>query len=147
MQKPKTIADLNINLEFTNENHFPTYSEFENYIKDRNSAIIDYNIIPGIYTFKILIPTNKNSHIVNGIQQDIPREVIGYTFPKWETISFDIDIHHGINRSIINLLYNINYHIHQKIRKRSENYRTWTELDRFVLISKNTFEIEFTIPF
>lgn len=142
MKKPETIADLNINLEFTKTEYFPTYSEFENYIKDKNPGIECYNIVPGIYSFTVTIPT------------DLVKEgMLGFNyFPKWETIFFDtiffdITIDHGTNKSIINLLYKINYHIHEKIKKGTEKYRTWTELEKFKLIAKNSFEIEFTIPF
>lgn len=137
MKKPETIADLNINLEFTKTEYFPTYSEFENYIKDKNPGIECYNIVPGIYSFMITIPLDSESVTMFN----------GRSYPKWETIFFDIGIDHGTNKSIISLLYKINYQIHLKIKKATEKYRTWTELDKFKLIAKNSFEIEFSIPY
>lgn len=132
MQNPKTIADLIINLEFTKTEKFPTYSEFETYIKSKNSDIEKWNIKQGIYSFTVTIPTE----IVND-----------YGWPKWETVDFDIPIYLGTNRSLINFLYRINEQIWTKIKKATIKYNTWTELDRFVLKSKNNFEIEFTLPF
>lgn len=134
MKKPKTIADLSINLEFTKTEIFPTYSEFENYIKERNPGIEQWNIVPGIYSFEVTIPTNESLRFNGG-------------YPKWDTITFDINSVAGMSRTLINFLYRINSQIHSKIGKATPKYNTWTELDRFVLVSENKFEIEFTIPF
>lgn len=132
MQNPKTIADLNLNLEFTKTEKLPTYSAFEIYIKSKNPDIQKWNIKQGIYSFSVTIPTE----IVND-----------YGWPKWETITFDIAVYLGTSKSLINLLYKINEQIWAKIKKATVKYNTWTELDKFVLVSENKFEIEFTIPF
>ena len=131
MKQPKTIADLNINLEFTKTEFFPTYSEFENYIKERNPGIEQWNIVPGIYSFEVYIPTDKTF-----------RDYFSNEQTKWDYVTFDINSVAGMNRTLINFLYRINSQIHSKIRKGA-----WTELDRFVLVSENKFEIEFTIPY
>lgn len=136
MKQPKTIADLTINLEFTKTEFFPRYSEFENYIKERNLGIEKWNVVPGIYSFEAYIPTNETF-----------KDYFGRDQVKWDTITFDINSVAGMNKTLINFLYRINSQIYSKIKKATWEYSTWTELDRFVSISENKFEIQFTLPY
>ena len=64
-KKPKTIADLKINLTFSKtSNYCPLFTDFEIELRNKNPELINYRIRSGLYSFRIWLPTKEvNSEI------------------------------------------------------------------------------------
>ncbi len=123
IKKPKTIADLKINLTFSKTlNFYPTFTEFKETIKKNNPELINYRIKPGLYSFRIWIPTGEiDSDYYNGEKCSL-----------YEWIVFQINIPKSILKGdeiyLFEFLYRINYNIYLNIQK---DTTYCVELDEF----------------
>jgi hypothetical protein len=61
IKQSKTIADLKINLTFSkpSKNNCPTFTDFEIKLKQENPELVNYRIKPGVYNFRIWLPTGE----------------------------------------------------------------------------------------
>lgn len=122
-EKPKTIADLNINLIFSKtSNYCPTFTDFEIDLRNKNPELINYRIKPGLYHFRIWIPIKEvDSQLYKGEKLTI-----------YDWYNFQINVPKPILQDdetyLFSFLYRINYNIYLKIQK-DANY--CTELDYF----------------
>lgn len=109
MNKPKTIADLKINLTFSKISNFcPTFTDFEEKFRKDNPDLTNYRIKPGIYYFRIYIPVKKE--LINTYWSEI-----------YEWFVFKIVIPQPILQGdevyLFNFLYRINYNIYLNVVK------------------------------
>lgn len=122
-KKPQTIADLKINLTFSKtSNYCLTFAEFKETIKKNNPELINYKIKPGLYSFRIWIPTGE-------IDSDYYH---GEKCSLYEWVVFQINIPKSILKGdeihLFEFLYRINYNIYLNIQKDTNYY---VELDGF----------------
>ena len=117
LNKPETIADLNINWNF-NQTVYRYFTDFQLNFQDKNSNLKSYKIIPGKYTFKYK-----------------------FVFPH-NLSEFSIKI--SDNDSLLNLMYFIHNEIALILRKEKINN---VSLSKFHKLANNCFEIEEDLPF
>lgn len=117
IKKPQTIADLKINLTFSKtSNYCPTFTDFEAKFQEENSNLPNYKIKPGMYHFRIWIPTHEQVYIGTETKYEV-----------YNWVNFTIEAINGA--CLVNLMYLINYNIFLRIKK--DTYFC-TELDNFV---------------
>lgn len=138
--KPKTIADLNINLTFSKTlNYCPTFTDFEIELRNKNPELINYRIKSGLYHFRIWIPIKEvDSQLFKGEK---------LTIYDWYNFQINVSkpILQGDETYLFAFLYRINYTIYLKIQK-DANY--CTELDCFKREYDDFhYNIELGIPF
>ncbi len=139
VNKPKTIADLNINLTFSKtSNYCPLFTDFEIELRNKNPDLENYRIKPGLYHFRIWIPTGEEKS-----------KYWGENITKYEDYDFQINVPkpilQGDETYLFAFLYRINYNIYLKIQK-DANY--CTELDCFKREHDDFhYLIELGIPF
>ena len=111
-KKPQTIADLKINLTFSKiSNYCPTFTDFEIELRNKNPELINYRIKPGLYSFRIWLPTKEvNSKFYEGEK---------YSVHEWVVFQIEVkqQIKQGDETYLFNLLYQINYNIYLNIQK------------------------------
>lgn len=122
-KKPQTIADLKINLTFSKtSNYCPVFTDFEIELKNKNPELINYRIKPGLYSFRIWLPTKEvNSKFYEGEK---------YSVHEWVVFQIEVkqQIKQGDETYLFNLLYQINYNIYLNIQK---DTTYCVELDEF----------------
>lgn len=128
-KKPKTISDLKINLEFSKtSNYCPLFTDFEIELRNKNPELINYRIKPGLYSFRIWLPTKEVNSKFHG----------GGKYSVYEWVVFQINVAKPIEHllfgkqndemCLFNFLYQINYNIYLKIQKDTTYY---VKLDEF----------------
>lgn len=122
-KKLQTIADLKINLTFSKtSNYCPVFTDFEIELKNKNPELINYRIKPGLYSFRIWLPTKEvNSKFYEGEK---------YSVHEWVVFQIEVkqQIKQGDETYLFNLLYQINYNIYLNIQK---DTTYCVELDEF----------------
>jgi hypothetical protein len=120
---PKTIADLKISLKFSkSSNYCPLFTDFEIELKNKNPDLVNYRIKPGIYSFRIYIPTKrKTDNSKNWYSEEI-----------FEWVIFQIEVPkpvlQGDETYLFSFLYRINYNIYLNILNDTE---CCVDLDKF----------------
>lgn len=122
-KKPQTIADLKINLTFSKtSNYCPLFTDFEIELINKNPELINYRIKPGLYSFRIWLPTKEvNSKFYGGEK---------YSIYDWVVFQINVarPILQGDETYLFNFLYLINYNIYLNIQK---DTTYCVELDEF----------------
>lgn len=138
-KKPQTIADLKIDLTFSKtSNYCPTFTNFEIELRNKNPDLENYRIKPGLYHFRIWIPTGEKKS-----------KYWSENITKYEDYNFQINVPkpilQGDETYLFAFLYRINYNIYLNIQK-DTNY--CTELDCFKREYDDFhYNIELGIPF
>ena len=140
VNKPKTIADLNINLTFSKtSNYCPLFTDFEIELRNKNPDLTNYRIKPGLYHFRIWIPVREKDHTT----------IFGGKISEYDDYNFQINVPkpilQGDETYLFAFLYRINYNVYLKIQK---DVYYCTELDCFKREYDDFhYNIELGIPF